>query len=691
MLIPRRIVNRELSWLAFNARVLQEADDERVPLLERIRFLAIFSSNLDEFFRVRVASLQNLLHLKEKTQERLDPSPRSLLREIYRRVERQQEEFGAIFRTKILRELAAHNVHLISDAEADTDTIDRLREDFRSDIEPHLGVVYLFAGPTPPFLHNRAIYLVVRLLPKDDAPRTLRHPLSDGVHDYALLTIPADKVSRFVPLPAPDGEHRLMMLDDVIRLFLPEIFPDHQAVGAWSVKLTRDADLQIDDEFTGDLLEKIRRGLQRRGSGTPSRFLFDMSIPKGLLKRLRAYFELVAEDLIPGGRYHNFNDFFSFPKLGLEEEEYPPMPPHPVPRFEKGNSLFAEIAEGDLMIHTPYQSFDYVVRFLDEAASDPAVESIAMTLYRVSENSPLVQALIRAAGRGVAVTAFVEVKARFDEESNLQRAAEMEAGGVHVVYSFPGLKVHAKLLLVERREGEELRRYGLFSSGNFNEKTARIYCDHLLFTADKRLLDEMGDIFSVLVGERKKVKSEHLLVAPFNMRERFLEMIDREIRAARKGGPAWIIVKLNSLEDAGMIEKLYEAGEAGVDVKIIARGICSLVPGVKRLSRRIEGVSIVDRFLEHARVYLFANGGDEAIYMASADWMGRNLDRRIEVAFPIYDEAIRRELRAILDLQLSDNVKARHLDEKGGNRYRPNEEDQPDVRSQTAIWEFLKE
>lgn len=688
-LYQRRFVNRELSWLAFNARVLQEAGDERVPLHERIRFLAIFSSNLDEFFRVRVASLQNLLYLKAKAQERIDPNPKALLQEIHRRVERQQEEFGEVFRTAILRDLAHHSVHLVSDGEVDPATLVETHAWFAEVVEPHLAPVYLFAGPTPPFLHNRAIHLVVRLLPKDDAPRTARHPMSDGLHDYAMVTVPSELTSRFVLLPSPEDVHRVMMLDDLIRLFLPGLFPDHIPVGAWSVKLTRDADLQIDDEFTGDLLEKIRTGLHRRRSGPPSRFLYDMSMPKGVLKRLRKYFEIGAGELIPGGRYHNFSDFFSFPKLGTAAEEYPPMPPHPVARFENASSIFEEISQGDAMIHPPYQSFEYIIRFVAEAAADPSVESISMTLYRVADDSRIVQALINAADQGKSVTAFVEVKARFDEESNLRWAAAMEKGGVRVVYSFPGLKVHAKLLLVERREEGNLRRYGLFSSGNFNEKTARIYCDHALFTADARLLDEMAEIFSVLKGERKKIRSEHLLVAPFNLRERFVEMIDREIHNAGKGRPASIIVKLNSLEDHKMIEKLYAAGEAGVDVRIVARGICSLIPGVKGLSRRIEAVSIVDRFLEHARIFVFANGGDEAIYVASADWMGRNLDRRIEVAFPIYNEEIRRELRTILDFQLADNVKSRRIDEAGRNRHRQRRDNEPELRSQTATWEFL--
>lgn len=684
--MPPPLNDRDISWLAFNGRVLQEAADKRVPLHERIRFLAIFSSNLDEFFRVRVAALRTLLDLRTERRRELDLRPRRLLREIHRTVERQQEEFGRIFRETILPELASHDVHFLSSINAGPDLIAELRPWFERTLRPHLTHRFLFVDETPPFLENRAIHLVARIRPHDRA--TSPWPLPrHGRSASALIEIPTNAVHRFVLLPVKSGACRVMMLDDVVRLFLPDLFPGARSIEAWSVKLTRDADLHIDDEFSGDLLEKIREGLRRRRTGPPSRFLYDIAMPPSLLERLRRHLGLKREDLIPGGRYHNFNDFFSFPRIGEAGAEYPPMPPLPVPRLDPGRPIVELLDEGDILVSLPYQSFDGVIRMIDEAADDPDVTSIAMTIYRVAENSRVVNGLIAAARNGKKVTVFVEVKARFDEEANFRRAAELEGAGARVIYSMPGMKVHAKILVIERSTSEGQRRYGLFSTGNFNEKTALLYVDHVVMTADARLLDEGAMIFEYLRGERAKIASRHLMVAPFNLRKRLLAVIDREIDHVRNGSEGEIILKVNSLEDEGMIVKLYEAAAAGVTIRLIVRGICRLIPRGKGRGRRIEAISIVDRFLEHSRVLIARNDGDEQMWLASADWMERNLDRRIEVAFPVYDLDVRNEIRSMIDLQLADNSRARILDRAMRNRYRRRSDGQPEVRAQERAYE----
>lgn len=679
--MSRQLNDRDLSWLAFNGRVLQEAADPRVPLGERIRFLAIFSSNLDEFYRVRVAALQALLRLRSDARDDLDLKPRRLLRSITRVVERQQEEFGRVFRETILPELASRGIDLMYESRAEGEEVERLRDFFTDEVRPLLGVRYLFADDGTPFLENRAIHLVARIRPAKRPTSPWPIP-PKGRTATALIDIPTGRLPRFVPLTSRNGRHSVFLLDDIIRHFLPELFSGAQEVQAWSVKLTRDADLYIDDEFSGDLLEKIREGLKRRRSGPPSRFLHDVEMPRSLLERLRRALDLKGDEIVPGGRYHNFNDFFSFPNLDGVIDEYPPLVPRAVPALESTKPVVNILQEGDVLLATPYQSFDGVVRTIAEAAADPAVTSVSMTLYRVAADSKVVEALIAAARNGKRVTVFVEVKARFDEEANLVRASELEGAGANVIYSIPGLKVHAKLLVIERETPEGTRRHGLFSTGNFNERTALVYADYTLITADQRLLKESVKVFEYLRGERTKVKTRHLLVAPFSLRRRLLEIIDREIAYVRSGKRGELIVKVNSLEDEAMILKLYEAAEAGVEVRMIVRGICRLIPSGKERGKRIEAISIVDRFLEHARVVIARNGGNREVWLASADWMGRNLDRRVEVAFPICDPDVRNQIIGMIEDQLADNSRARLLDRKMRNHYRARADGMPEIRAQ---------
>lgn len=674
-----RLKNRDLSWLAFNHRVLQEAADPAVPLYERIKFLAIWSSNLDEFFRVRVASLRALARLKKKTQKKLDIEPAQLLKRLLKVVWLQQEEFGDIFRNRMRKDLAKEGILLVRQNELTAAQKAAAREIFANSILPKLSPVFLSEEKEPPFLHNKTLYMIVRLR-REDAEK--KEP-----EQQALVEIPSTLVPRFFMFPPESGHHHIIFLDDMMRLCLDDVFPHHTILGSYAVKLTRDAELELGDEFSGDLLAKVKKALSKRGEGAPARFLFDTDMPKKLLDFLAHHFRLAEDDLVPGGRYHNFNDLFTFPNPKAPALQYDPM--LPLPALQSGITVWDQLRAGDRIAHFPYHAYQCVLDFLREAADDAAVLSIKITLYRVARNSKVVEQLMRATQKGKAVTVFVEVKARFDEESNIFWAEELEKAGARVLYSIPNLKVHAKLCLVERQERRGLARYAYLSTGNFNEVAATQYTDFGFFTADARLTSEVERVFQVLHREKSKAKSEHLLVAPFSLRSRFEEMIDRETKHARKGRAARIIAKMNSLEDPAMIGKLYEAGSAGVKIDLIVRGICCLIPGLKGVSDNITVTSIVDRFLEHTRIFLFHNDGEEICLLSSADWMKRNLDRRIEVAFPIYDKTILQQLKDVLELQMRDTVKARIVDKKLENRIRSERGAQP-VRSQFATYDYWK-
>ncbi|MFC2088805.1 polyphosphate kinase 1 [Calditrichota bacterium] len=678
-----KFMNRELTWLSFNHRVLQEAKDKRVPLLERIKFMAIFSSNLDEFYRVRVASLRYLLELKRKIQKKIEFDPVILLKKIQQIVEVHQEELGDIFRNEILNDLEKNNIYLIDESKLNQDQQKYIEQYFKEEVHPYLQPSILVKDKVSYFLKNNALYLTVKLTSKIVRGDINSNKVTRA--NYALLEIPTRLLPRFIVLPDIKSKKYVIFLDDIIRFNLPLLFPGYQIDSAYSVKLTRDAEIYIDDEFSGDLLLKIKKGIEKRKTGVPARFLYDNKMPEDHLKFLRSAFSLNKEDLVPGGRYHNFSDFFSFPSLGSKDIQYKNIPSLKIPQFEGGQSIFSIIKQDEFLLYYPYHFYDYILRFLKEASSDKDVSAINITLYRVASDSKITRALIQAANNGKKVTAFVEIKARFDEEANLFWAAELEKACVKVLYSFPGLKVHSKLCLIERKDNY----YAYLSTGNFNEKTAKIYTDFGFFTTDKKLTKEIKQVFKYLEGKTKTVKFNHLLVAPFNMRKKFNELINNEIENAKKGKKAEIILKLNSLQDQKMIEKLYSASNAGVHIKIIVRGICCLLPGVKNLSENIEAISIVDRFLEHTRVYVFHNDGDEKYYIASADWMKRNLSRRIEVGFPVYDRKIEHQLREIINIQLSDNVKARIIDKKQKNEFRKNDGVSL-VQSQLKIYDYLK-
>ena len=656
-------LDREISKLSYFARLLQEARDPRVPLYDRIRLLAIFSGQLDEFFRVRVASLLSLLRDDATTTEESGLDPGDLLHEIQAIVNTQQEELGPIF-WKAVRELNELGIHLVREGASPDSGFSALSGSharyisrwYTRELAPLLRPELLGARALE--LKNGVSYLAVRLRAASGEPR------------LAIVEIPTAKVPRFLSLPEREGRTEIIFVDDVIRFSLRDIFPGDEPGEAHAIKLTRDAELYLDDEFSGDMLEKIRGSLERRDTGLPSRFLYDPTIPEETLRELTLALDLSPDEMFVGGRYHNWNEFADLPLPERVGCSAPALAPLPHPDVLPDQSIFEQIQCRDFMLYFPYQSYEPVLRFLREASVDPDVESIMISLYRVAANSEIVQSLVQAADGGKAVTAFVEVKARFDEESNIYWAERLEKAGAKVVYRCPGLKVHSKLCVVSRRERGQLRGYTYVSTGNFNEKSARTYCDFGVFTGDPAIGRDAHHLFEFLQDPSGEPELEKLVVAPFTLGSRLTEFVDHEIRNARAGKPASILLKVNNLEGPEFISKLYEASAAGVKIRLIVRSICCLVPGVPELSKNIEVISIVDRFLEHARIYIFHNGGDERFFVASADLMTRNLSKRIEVVLPIQDPEHREVLRRIVELQWNDPVKARIIDSEQSNRYR---------------------
>lgn len=672
-----KLFNRELSWLSFNYRVLQEAKNSNLPLYERLKFLAIFSSNLDEFFRVRVASLRSLLVLKQKQQKELKFNPEKLIYKVHKTVNTQQEEFGSIYRN-IISDLKQHRVYLVNETELNDVQKVFVNDFFEDSVKPLLTPVVLTKDKTKPFLQNGHLYFAVELFVKYE---------QESLGHYGIVEIPSDQLPRFMKLPTTDERTCIIFLDDIIKLNLPKLFQAYDVTDSFSIKLTRDAELYIDDEFSGDLLEKIKKGLKKRASGVPCRFLYDQKINIKLLKYLQHLLDLEKEDLVPGSRYHNFSDFFTFPNPGFPGLNNPAQKFLEISSIEKSKSIFEVIKQNDRLLIFPYHKYDYVLKLFEDATEDPNVYGIKITQYRVARNSSIVKSLHNAANENKNVTAFVEVKARFDEEANIRSADEMKNTGVKVLYSFPGIKVHAKLALINRFEGNKKVSYCYLATGNFNENTSKIYTDFGFMTCDARITKEVEKVFELLERNESGYHFKHLLVSQYNMRNTFYDWIDKEIVNAQSGKEAYIHLKLNSLEDSKMIKKLYEANNAGVKIKILNRGICRLIPGIDGMSENIEIRSIVDKFLEHARIYIFCNGGDEKLYLGSADWMKRNLSRRIEVAFPIYDDKLRGVIKKYLELQFDDNVKSRIIDSKQTNQYYQGNAKQK-IRAQEEIYKL---
>ncbi len=675
-------IHRDISWLSFNYRVLQEARDPSVPLFERIKFIAIYSNNLNEFFRVRVASLRNLYRIGKKTKKELEFEPKLILREILKIVEEHQIELEKILEEEIVPELSQNGIHLLRRLDLNEHQQEFARSYFNQHMLPYVQPVLLIKNKIRPFLNNAQLYMSVLMNDKEDP---------EGEDWYAIVKIPSDHLPRFISLPSGMQRHDLIFLDDIVRFSLSEMFPGYDIKDTYSIKLTRDAELYIDDEFSGDLIEKIRKSLTKRHVGPPSRFVYDRQMPEKLLNFLCDTFGLEKKiDLIAEGRYHNNFDFFKFPDFGMTHLKYPPLPPLAYKPLEEAEDFYATLSEEEHFLNYPYHSYESVVRFFEEAAKDPQVTHIKLIQYRVARKSRIMEALKKAVKKGKQVFAFIEVKARFDEEANLYWGEQLQKAGVNVRYSFPGLKVHAKTALVRRVENGKSKLYTYLSTGNFHEDTAKIYSDFGFFTTDPRLTKEVARLFAFL--ETMKLpphQFEHLLVGQFNLRSGLISKVEREMAFAKKGKKAHIILKLNSLQDREMIDLLYRASQAGVKIQLIIRGICSLVPGLPGISENIEAISIVDRFLEHSRVFIFHNGGDEEIYFASADWMVRNLRHRIETAVPVYDKKFRKIIKDIINIQLADNVKARIIDEEQSNRYRRDSSDLP-IRSQVETYYYFK-
>ena len=674
------LIHRDISWLAFNERVLQEAKDPNVPLLERVKFLAIYSSNLNEFFRVRVANHRNLFRSSKKTQRQLHYDPEKLLLEIQKIVTEQQLEFSRIFEEEISPQLKENGIYLLRREELNEAQKDFMATFFQDHMLPFVQPALFVKNKIKPFLNNAALYLTIHLKEKD----------SDAREKFAFVQIPSNELPRFIELPSESNRRDLIMLDDVVRHSVSWMFPGYEIVDTYSIKLSRDAELYIDDEFSGDLIEKIRISLQKRNVGPASRLVYDSQMPAKFLKYLQEVLDVEDIDLLPEGRYHNNFDFFQFPDYGMDHLKNIPLPPLPYHPLEDTDSFFEAIAKEDHLIHVPYHKYESVIRFFEEAASDPLVTHIKIVQYRVAKESRIMEALQRAVKAGKQVFAFIEVKARFDEEANLLWGERLEKAGVLVKYSFPGLKVHSKAALVRRVEPNGSKLYTYLSTGNFHEGTSKIYSDFGLFTADLRLVTEVARVFSHLeTGHTKENHFDHLLVGQFNLRPALVDLIKKEMENAKNGLESGIMLKMNSIQDEEMIKLLYEASQCGVPIQLNVRGICSLVPGVKGISENIDAISIVDRFLEHSRIFVFKNEGNPKVYLSSADWMVRNLSHRIETIFPIYEEHLQKHIMDFLGTQLHDNAKARSLNEGKVNTYRTDTSEMP-IRSQHETYFYIK-
>lgn len=672
--------NREISWLYFNERVLQEAADKKVPLIERIRFLAIFSSNLDEFYRVRVATLNRLANVNTKAKEIFGYNPKKILNQIKNIVVRQERKFNHLYEDEITRELADEKIFILNEQQLNVTRGQFVRNYFRDNILSNLVPVMLDKDKPLPELKDRAVYFLVKLTRKKNKEKIR----------YSLVEIPTDILDRFLVLPETNNLKFIILLDDIIRYCLDDIFFifEYDTIEAYSIQLTRDSELDLDRDVSEKFIDALTKSLQKRKKGKPMRLLYDSDMPLDMLTYLVDQLDLSSAGLIPGHRYHKFKDFINFPNVGRPELVYPNIEPLPIRELRTGQSMFAQISKKDFLVNLPYQSFDYIIHLLREAAIDPKVSEISITLYRLAENSRIIYALINAAKNGKKVNVLLELKARFDEQANIYWTNRLEEEGVLVNYGILDYKVHSKICLITRNEKGKKAYYAILATGNFNEKTAQLYCDHSIFTANKDITGELVKLFGGLEQKIFYRGYKNLIVSPLESRQKLYDLIDSEISIAKSGKKAGIILKMNSLCDEDIIIRLYNASNAGVKIKLIVRGMCCLVPGVEGYSTNIEVFSIIDKYLEHARVWIFGNDGNELLYLSSADLMTRNLDHRVEVGFPVLDPDIRKEIRDIIDIQLKDNTKSREINQLNNNRYR--KRGKVSYRSQEDIYTYLK-
>ncbi|HQH23569.1 MAG TPA: polyphosphate kinase 1 [Bacteroidales bacterium] len=678
--MSKTYIPKEISWLSFNERVLQEAENSSTPLLERFKFLGIYSNNLDEYFRVRVATLKKLSGLGAKSKEILGYNPKATLKKIQEIVLEQNSRFEKIY-TSLIEELARHNVHIVNEKELNQEQSEFVRNYFLTEVRARLMPFLIENDYKLPNLTDDAIYLAIQLCNTKTAKKR-----------FALLEIPTDVLPRFIVLPENGEDKYVIYLDDIIRFGLKDIFFifDFDEFSAYTIKLTKDSELEIADDISESYIEKVSRSLHQRKWGTPVRFIHDRNIPEDLLKILIKKLKLGPDDaVIPGDRYNNFKDFMNFPNLGKKKfynEALAPVQHRDIPQ---GKSILSAMKKKDIMLYFPYHPFSYLIDLLREASIDPYVTSIHITLYRLARNSNVINALLNAVRNGKKVTTVVELQARFDEEANILWGKKLMDEGVKVIYGIPGLKVHAKLLLITRIRDDVVKRYAAVGTGNFNEDTARIYCDHLLLTSNLKITNEVFKAFNFLNINYKKDNYYHLVLSPFSLRNKIILLIENEIKNARAGRKAYIHLKLNNLTDNEIINYLYEASAAGVSIKLIVRGMISLVPGMKDLSENVRARGIVDRFLEHSRFMIFHNNGKEECYISSADLMPRNIDRRFEVTCPVFDKNLVNELKKLFQIQWNDNVKARIIDHGFTNKFVKT--GKKAFRSQLEIYNYLKE
>jgi polyphosphate kinase len=675
-------INREISWLSFNERVLQEASDKLTPLIERLKFLGIFSNNRDEFYRVRVATINRLSKLGKKARIIYGEDPKELLVQLQKKVIEQQNHFEKIY-SDLLIQLAKKNVFIINEKQLNQKQALFVKDYFRNKVISTLFPILVNENKPFPYMKDKSGYLFVRLIGNTSVKKS----------KYALIEIPASSSSRFVILPSERQKEYIILLDDVIRFNVNEIFSvfGYTAKEAINIKLTRDAELDIDQDVSKSMLEKISKSVKDRKKGLPVRFVYDNTMSREMLSFIMKKLGMDKKDnAIPGGRYHNFKDFIKFPTVGHNNLVFN----HPRPLDHKylykiNQSILSVIRQKDILLHYPYHTFNHIITLLREASLDPTVESIKITFYRIADSSKIANALINAIKNGKKVTVLVELQARFDEENNIYWANKLQEEGATVIYGVPGLKVHSKLFLITARFAGKEIKYAHIGTGNFNENTARVYTDFSLLTADNNITSEISMIFDFYSNNFKTGTYKNLAVAPFFMRQTFINLIDKEIANAKAQKTAYIILKMNSLVDKEMIEKLYEASQAGVKITLIVRGICSLVTEIEGFSDHIKAYSIVDKYLEHARVFIFANDGNEKIYLSSADWMSRNLDSRSEVAVPILSTEIKKQIRDIINIQLSGNTKVRILDRLQQNLYVKPKQNEKKIRVQDEVYQYL--
>ncbi|QLK88385.1 polyphosphate kinase 1 [Arsenophonus endosymbiont of Aphis craccivora] len=671
---------KEISWLSFNERVLQEAADKRNPLIERMRFLGIYSNNLEEFYKIRFADVKRRILINEE--RGTASSSRQLLKRIESKVAKLDQEFDSLY-NELLLEMERNQIFLINERQISPNQQIWLRQFFRQQLRQHITPILIMPETDlVEFLKDDYTYLAVEIIKGQNI-------------QYALLEIPAGKQPRFIHLPPemPKRRKSMILLDNILRYCLDEIFKgffDYDQLNAYAMKMTRDAEYDLTTEMESSMLELMSSSLKQRLNAEPVRFVYQRNMPDEMVELLRKKLGLSSDDsVIAGGRYHNFKDFIKFPNEGNKNLLNKPLPRLRHRRFDNFRNGFDAIREKDVLLYYPYYTFEHTIELLRQASFDPNVLTIKINIYRVAKDSRIIESMIHAAHNGKKVTVVVELQARFDEEANIHWAKHLTEAGVHVIFSAPGLKIHAKLFIISRLEQGEIIRYAHIGTGNFNEKTARLYTDYSLLTANQQITNEVRRVFNFIENPYRPVNFENLMVSPQNSRTRLTQLIDREISNVQAGKAAAILLKINNLDDKELINRLYDASNAGVKIRLLIRGMCSLVPGQANFSENIQVTSIVDRFLEHDRVYVFSNNGNEEVFISSADWMTRNIDFRIEVAVKLVDQQLKQRVLDILELQFNDTVKARYIDKELTNRYVPRGNKRK-IQAQLAVYDYLK-